>query len=68
MKEDGHIFLLESIELNIAFHVSGKIVEVSQHPDAESLYIEKIDLGEAVPRTIVSGRSNALFRYIGLSW
>ena len=52
--KDTH-FLLESIELNIVFHVSGKIVEVSQHPDAESLYIEKIDLGEAVPRTIVSG-------------
>lgn len=36
----------------------GKIVEVSRHPDAESLYIEKIDLGEAVPRTIVSGLVN----------
>ncbi|QQP49473.1 Tyrosine--tRNA ligase, partial [Caligus rogercresseyi] len=33
----------------------GKIVEVSKHPDAESLYIEKIDLGEPEPRTIVSG-------------
>lgn len=33
----------------------GKIVEVSKHPDADSLYVEKIDLGEAVPRTIVSG-------------
>ncbi len=33
----------------------GKVVEVSRHPDAESLYVEKIDLGEAVPRTIVSG-------------
>merc|ERR1712037_371142 len=33
----------------------GKIVEVSRHPDAEKLYVEKIDLGEAVPRTIVSG-------------
>eukprot|EP00095_Tigriopus_kingsejongensis_P011231 snap_masked-scaffold836_size90567-processed-gene-0.8 protein:Tk11231 transcript:snap_masked-scaffold836_size90567-processed-gene-0.8-mRNA-1 annotation:"tyrosine--trna cytoplasmic" len=33
----------------------GKVVEVSLHPDAESLYVEKIDLGEAVPRTIVSG-------------
>lgn len=32
----------------------GKIVEVSKHPDADSLYVEKIDLGEAVPRTIVS--------------
>merc|ERR1719291_1497721 len=33
----------------------GKIVEVSRHPDAEKLYVEKIDLGEAVARTIVSG-------------
>jgi tyrosyl-tRNA synthetase len=36
----------------------GKIVEVSRHPDAESLYVEKIDVGEAVPRTIVSGLVN----------
>ena len=33
----------------------GKIVEVSRHPDAESLYVEKIDIGEEEPRTIVSG-------------
>lgn len=33
----------------------GKIVEISRHPDATSLYVEKIDLGEAEPRTIVSG-------------
>ena len=34
----------------------GKIVEVSKHPDAESLYIEKIDLNEeGGNRTIVSG-------------
>jgi len=34
----------------------GKIVEVEKHPDAASLYIEKIDLGEpSGPRTIVSG-------------
>lgn len=25
------------------------------HPDADTLYVEKIDLGEAEPRTIVSG-------------
>lgn len=31
---------------------------MSKHPDAEALYIEKIDLGEAVPRTIVSGLVN----------
>eukprot|EP00762_Andalucia_godoyi_P000762 ANDGO_03678.mRNA.2 Methionine--tRNA ligase len=33
----------------------GKIVEVKRHPDAESLYVEQIDLGEEKPRTIVSG-------------
>ena len=34
----------------------GKIVGVERHPDAESLYVEKIDLGEpSGPRTIVSG-------------
>lgn len=33
----------------------GKIVEIQKHPDADSLYVEKIDLGEAAPRTIVSG-------------
>ncbi|XP_045610627.1 tyrosine--tRNA ligase, cytoplasmic isoform X2 [Procambarus clarkii] len=33
----------------------GKIIEVSRHPDAESLYVEKIDIGEEEPRTIVSG-------------
>lgn len=33
----------------------GKIVEVSRHPDAEKLYVSKIDLGEPSPRTVVSG-------------
>jgi len=33
----------------------GRIVEVSIHPEADSLYIEKIDVGEAAPRQVVSG-------------
>jgi aminoacyl tRNA synthase complex-interacting multifunctional protein 1 len=34
----------------------GRIVECAKHPDADSLYVEKIDLGEPTgPRTIVSG-------------
>jgi len=33
----------------------GKIIEVSKHPDADSLYLEKIDCGEPQPRTVVSG-------------
>ncbi|XP_036302288.1 tyrosine--tRNA ligase, cytoplasmic isoform X2 [Pipistrellus kuhlii] len=33
----------------------GKIISVDKHPDADSLYVEKIDVGEAEPRTVVSG-------------
>ncbi|KAI9583385.1 hypothetical protein GQX74_005133 [Glossina fuscipes] len=33
----------------------GKIVEVSRHPDADSLYVEKIDCGESQARTVISG-------------
>jgi len=34
----------------------GRILEVSRHPDADKLYVEKIDLGEPTgPRTILSG-------------
>lgn len=33
----------------------GVITEVQKHPDADSLYVEKIDVGEEQPRTVVSG-------------
>jgi methionine--tRNA ligase beta chain len=34
----------------------GKIVEIAKHPEADSLYVEKVDCGEPTgPRTIVSG-------------
>eukprot|EP01062_Namystynia_karyoxenos_P033705 TRINITY_DN24771_c0_g1_i1.p1 TRINITY_DN24771_c0_g1~~TRINITY_DN24771_c0_g1_i1.p1 ORF type:complete len:476 (+),score=174.05 TRINITY_DN24771_c0_g1_i1:110-1429(+) len=33
----------------------GKILEAKKHPDADSLYVEQIDLGEGAPRTICSG-------------
>lgn len=36
----------------------GRIVEVTRHPDADALYVEKIDLGESEPRTVVSGLVN----------
>jgi glutamyl-tRNA synthetase len=35
--------------------VVGKILSVKRHPDADSLYVEDIDVGEAEPRTVVSG-------------
>jgi len=37
----------------------GHIIDVKKHPDADSLYIEQIDLGEETgPRTVVSGLVN----------
>ncbi|TKR80893.1 hypothetical protein L596_014878 [Steinernema carpocapsae] len=33
----------------------GRIVEAKCHPDADSLYVETIDLGEEKPRTVISG-------------
>lgn len=33
----------------------GKILDVKKHPDAESLYVETVDVGEGEPRTVVSG-------------
>jgi len=30
----------------------GRIVKVEQHPNAESLYVEDIDLGEDKPRQV----------------
>lgn len=34
----------------------GKIVEVDKHPDADTLYLEKIDCGDTTgPRTVISG-------------
>ncbi|NXN98526.1 SYYC protein, partial [Rhinopomastus cyanomelas] len=33
----------------------GKVISVDRHPDADSLYVEKIDVGDPEPRTVVSG-------------
>ena len=33
----------------------GKIVDCKKHPDADSLYVSQIDLGEKEPRQVVSG-------------
>lgn len=40
----------------------GVIKKVQKHPDADSLYVEEIDVGEPTPRTVVSG----LVKYIPL--
>jgi methionyl-tRNA synthetase len=36
----------------------GLIKKVEKHPDADSLYVEEIDVGEEQTRTVVSGLVN----------
>lgn len=33
----------------------GRIITAQKHPDADSLYVEQVDVGEGAPRTVVSG-------------
>lgn len=33
----------------------GRVIKAWKHPDADSLYVEEIDVGEEKPRTVVSG-------------
>lgn len=33
----------------------GRIVTARKHPDADTLYVEEVDVGEAALRTVVSG-------------
>ncbi|XP_058405852.1 aminoacyl tRNA synthase complex-interacting multifunctional protein 1 [Diceros bicornis minor] len=36
----------------------GCIITAKKHPDADSLYVEEVDVGEIAPRTVVSGLVN----------
>ena len=36
----------------------GRIMTAEKHPDADSLYVEQVDVGEPSPRTVVSGLVN----------
>lgn len=33
----------------------GRILKAEKHPDADSLYVEQMDIGEEKPRTVISG-------------
>lgn len=41
----------------------GKILHIERHPDADSLYVEKVDIGKEEPITVVSG----LVKHISIS-
>ena len=34
----------------------GLIRSAKRHPDADSLYVEEVDVGEDKPRTVISGK------------
>ena len=43
---------LEAKKLDIRV---GRILRMGTHPDADTLYVEQVDVGDPEPRTIVSG-------------
>lgn len=47
---------------NITGVVTGKVLEIEKHPDADKLVITKIDIGDKEPLQIVTGASNL---YVG---
>ena len=50
----GHIRLKTNYNRKcIAYFLSGR--SAKKHPDAHSLYVEEIDVGEEKPRTVISG-------------
>ena len=46
---------LENIDVSKLDIRVGKIIECGKHPEADALYVEKIDLGEDKPRNVCSG-------------
>ncbi|XP_064405435.1 tyrosine--tRNA ligase, cytoplasmic-like isoform X2 [Halichondria panicea] len=38
----------------------GRVLSVEKHPDADTLYLEKVDVGDKEPRTVVSGLAKYL--------
>lgn len=45
----------ENIDVSRLDFRVGKIMKVEKHPDADTLYVEQVDLGEGKNRTVVSG-------------
>jgi methionine--tRNA ligase beta chain len=46
---------VEELKVSILDIRVGTIVECAHHPNADALYVEKIDVGEVAPRQVVSG-------------
>eukprot|EP00808_Paulinella_micropora_P004923 g50969.t1 len=48
--KDPNIPLFYRLDIRV-----GQIVEAAKHPNADTMYVEKIDIGEEEPRTVCSG-------------
>jgi hypothetical protein len=46
----------------------GLIRSAKRHPDADSLYVEEVDVGEEKPRTVISGQCAVLLSVWGTLW
>lgn len=44
-KPKGEVTELSRLEIRV-----GRILDIAQHPDADSLYVEQVDVGEPEPR------------------
>jgi len=42
--------MMKKVEMKV-----GRMLSVERHPNAEKLYVEKVDFGETEPRTVISG-------------
>ncbi|KAK1263561.1 putative methionine--tRNA ligase [Acorus gramineus] len=49
-EEDGLRKAADALDIRV-----GKVVRAWRHPEADSLYVEEVDVGEVEPRTICSG-------------
>ena len=56
----ANLKLEDKIDLSLIDIRVGKILSVEKHPDSDKLYVEKIDLGEEVPRQVLSGLAEKL--------
>ncbi len=50
VKPEPRPISLANVDLRV-----GRVLEIGDHPDADKLYVMKVDVGEAEPRTIIAG-------------
>jgi tRNA-binding EMAP/Myf-like protein len=48
--EEQLVDMMKKVQIKV-----GRMISVERHPNAEKLYVEKVDFGEAEPLTVVSG-------------